>query len=111
MRRRHRIEVDRVRVLVNGRMPEQYSFTTRKHRENFRDATKRFEETARAAPQQDAHLIVATVGENSDLTKGWGLNPQGKMRPTAFTDPIYVDVDRNGFQPNGTRWPTRCRRR
>jgi hypothetical protein len=51
--------------------------------------------------QQDAHLIVVTVGENSDLKKGWGRDPYGEMRPTAYTNPIYVDVDHNGFRANG----------
>jgi hypothetical protein len=67
----------------------------------FKDGVLRFEETVRVHLQQDAHLIVAAVGENADLRKGWGKNPQGAMRPTAYTNPIYVDVDHNGFQASG----------
>ena len=44
---------------------------------------------------------VAAVDEDSDLSKGWGLNPQGKMPPTAYTNPIYVDTRHDGFQANG----------
>jgi hypothetical protein len=46
-------------------------------------------------------MIVVATDEDSDLTKGWGLNPQGKMRPVAYTNPIYVDVDGDGYQANG----------
>src|SRR5688500_2014345 len=55
----------------------------------------------RIALQRDEHLIVVAIGENSDLRKGWGRSPYGRMRPVAFTNPIYVDVDRDGFKANG----------
>jgi len=29
------------------------------------------------------------------------LNPYGNMHPIAYTNPIFVDVDRNGWQANG----------
>ena len=44
--------------------------------------------------------MVAT-SESSTLEKGWGRSPEAHMRPVAFTNPIYVDVDGNGFQPTG----------
>ncbi len=47
----------------------------------------------------DAHLIVVAVGENSKL--GHVMGPlRGGMKPIAVTNPIYVDVDGSGFQPN-----------
>ncbi len=95
------IDVDRVQVLVNGRMPKELNFTAKTHPRKFRQGVLRFDETVRVPLQQDAHLIVAAVDEDSDLSKGWGLNPQGKMRPTAFTNPIYVDTRHDGFQANG----------
>ena len=95
------IEVDRVQVLVNARQPEQYNFRKATHPAMFKDGVMRFEETVRVHLQQDAHLIVAAVGENADLKKGWGKNPQGFARPTAYTNPIYVDIDHNGFQASG----------
>jgi hypothetical protein len=95
------IDVDRVQVLINGRQPEAYNFRKATHPAMFKDGVLRFDETVRVALQQDAHLIVVAAGENADLSKGWGKNPQGAMHPTAYTNPIYVDVDHNGFQANG----------
>jgi hypothetical protein len=95
------IDVDRVQVLVNARQPEAYNFTAAKNSHMFREGTVRFEQTIRVDLQEDAHLIVVATDGDSDLTKGWGLNPQGKMRPVAYTNPIYVDVDGDGFRANG----------
>jgi len=92
------VEVNRVQVLVNGRQPEQYDFRAAS---DFRDGPVRFEKTVRVALQEDAHLIVAAVGEGADLSKGWGRNVQGQMIPAAYTNPIFVDVDRDGFEANG----------
>ena len=95
------IEVDRVQVLVNGRMPKELSYTAKKHPQMFHSGVVRFEEVIRVPLQEDAHLIVAAVDENSEVSKGWGLNPQGRMRPTAYTNPIYVDTGHDGFEANG----------
>ena len=95
------IDVDRVQVLVNGRQPDEYNFRKASHPAMFQNGVVRFDETVRVQLQQDAHLIVVAVGENADLSKGWGKNPQGAMRPTAYTNPIYVDVDHNGFRADG----------
>lgn len=95
------VEVNRVQILVNGAMPPEYDFTKDDDWAKFRDGVVRFDETVRVRLQEDAHLIVAAVGEGADLEKGWGLNPQGRMQPTAYTNPIYVDVAHDGFQANG----------
>ncbi len=95
------MDVDRVQVLVSGRQPEEYNFTSRKHPGMFRKGVVRFDEVVRVRLQRDEHLIVVAAGENSDLRKGWGRDPNGRMPPVAFTNPIYVDVDRDGFKANG----------
>ena len=95
------LEIDRVQVLVNGRQPEQYNFKKSEIPGMFRDGVVHFDETIRVLLQQDAHLIVVAIGEESNIEKGWGLNPYGEMHPVAYTNPIYVDVDGNGFQANG----------
>jgi len=46
-------------------------------------------------------LIVVAIGENSDLSVGYGRSKQEKMRPCAYNNPICVDVDGGGFQANG----------
>ena len=95
------LEIDRVQVLVNGRQPEQYNFRKREIPSMFRDGVVSFDETIRITLQQDAHLIVVAMGEQSNIEKGWGLSPYGRMHPVAYTNPIYVDVNHNGFQANG----------
>jgi hypothetical protein len=95
------MDVDRVQVLVSGRQPEEYNFTKKNHAQMFRNGVVRFNETIRLKLQRDEHLIVVATGENSDLRKGWGRDPKGRMSPVAFTNPIYVDVDRDGFKANG----------
>lgn len=95
------LEIDRVQVLVNGRQPEQYDFRRSEIPGMFREGVLNFDETIRVALQQDAHLIVVAIGEGSTIERGWGLNPYGQMRPVAYTNPIFADVDRDGFEANG----------
>ena len=95
------IDIDRVQVLVNGRQPEQYNFRKDLNPGMFSDGVVKFSETVRVTLQQDAHLIVVATGETTTLELGWGLAPQGRWRPVAYTNPIFVDVDRDGFEANG----------
>ncbi len=95
------MEIDRVQVLVNGRQPEQFNFRRAKNPGMFKEGIVGFEETVRVTLQQDAHLIVVAIGEGSNIQQGWGLNPYGEMHPVAYTNPIFVDVDRDGFEANG----------
>ena len=112
------MEIDRVQVLVNGRQPAELNFTKAKNPDAFKNGSVKFERTVRVPLEGDAHLIVAVIGENSTLEKGWGLTNAGQsglppwaltnvgqnygaMPPVAFTNPIFVDVDRNGFKANG----------
>ncbi|MBI1897916.1 MAG: carboxypeptidase regulatory-like domain-containing protein [Acidobacteria bacterium] len=95
------IGLDRVQVLVNGRQPKAYNFTRQNHPEMFQTGVLRFDQTVRVKLEQDAHLIVVATGENADLADGWGLNLYGKMHPIAYTNPIFVDVNHNGWKANG----------
>ena len=95
------LEIDRVQVLVNGRQPEQYDFRRDLNPGMFTEGVVNFDETIRVMLQQDAHLIVVAIGENSTLEKGWGRARQSIRHPVAYTNPIYVDVDHNGFQASG----------
>jgi hypothetical protein len=95
-------DIDRVQVLVNGRARPESNYTQETHPALFtkKDAVA-FDQTLRVHLQQDAHLIVVAVGEKSDLSKGYGRSWESGMRPIAYTNPIYVDVDHNGFRANG----------
>jgi hypothetical protein len=45
----------------------------------------------------DAHIIVVAVGEQSTMGPVMGPNAD---QPCAVSNPVYVDVDGNGFTPN-----------
>ncbi len=95
------IDVDRVQVLVNSRPLPEYNYTRSSHQEYFHSGGVKFERQVRIDLPRDAHLIVVATSESSTLEKGWGRSPEALMHPVAFTNPIYVDVDGNGFQANG----------
>ena len=56
---------------------------------------------------EDAHLIVVAAGENFDLKTGYGTSAQAKLKPIAYHNPTWADVDGSGFKPNGDTlgWP------
>lgn len=95
------IEVDRVQVLVNGRQEPSLNFTRKSHPKLFADGVVKFDQTLRVPLEEDAHLIVVAYGENSDLRVGYGSSAQAGIRPCAYNNPIFVDLDGNGFTPNG----------
>ncbi len=95
------IDIDRVQVLVNGRARPGLNFTRTSHPQMFRDGVLKFDSTLDVPLSEDAHLIVVACGENSTLATGYGTSEQAKMRPCAYHNPIFVDVDGHGFTPNG----------
>ncbi len=95
------IEIDRVQVLVNGRPEPTLNFTRATHPDMFKTGAVKFEESIKVPLQEDAHLIVVAIGENSTLVGGYGTSDQAKMHPCCYNNPIYVDVDGHGFKANG----------
>lgn len=95
------IDIDRVQVLVNGRARPELNFTRAANAKMFRDGVVKFEETLDVPLAEDSHLIVVAKGENSDLSIGYGTSDQAKIKPIAYHNPIFVDVDGHGFTPNG----------
>lgn len=95
------IDIDRVQVLVNGRVVPELSFTRAFHPALFSDGVVKFEHSISIQLREDAHLIVAAVGERYNLRTGYGKSSPGLWSPCAFTNPIYVDVDGHGWRPNG----------
>ena len=93
-------DIDRVQVFVNGRPEPALNFTRREQgRFFFRDAV-RFEHAIPVRLESDAHLVVATVGEESGLGQVMGPD-HAKKKPIAVANPIFIDVDGDGFQANG----------
>jgi hypothetical protein len=101
------IEIDRVQILVNGRSVPALNFTRARDAEKFKDGVVKFDETIAVPLSEDAHLIVVACAEDSDLRIGYGSSSQSKMKPFAYHNPIFVDVDGHGFTPNGDTlgWP------
>lgn len=95
------LDIDRVQVLVNGRQAPEYNYTREKNPQMFKDGVVKFDETLKLNLAQDAHLIVVAAGENHTLKTGFGTSGQGELKPIAYNNPIFVDVDGGGFTPNG----------
>lgn len=93
-------DVDRVQVFLNGRPEPTLNFTRSEHSEKFSDATVKFESTLPLTLQGDTHVIVATIGERSKLGEVMGPDHRAE-KPVAVSNPIFVDVDGQGFKPNG----------
>jgi hypothetical protein len=93
-------DVNRVQVFINGRPSSEATFTRRTTPKYFSDGVLRFDAAFPIGLKTDAHLIVATIGE--DLQLGPVMGPEhGKKPPAAVVNPIFVDVDGGGFKPNG----------
>ena len=45
-------------------------------------------------------LIVVAIGEKQTLQRGFGTSTQASIQPCAYNNPIYIDVDGGGFEPN-----------
>lgn len=93
-------DVDRVQILINGRPDPSLNFTRGTSASGFLDAPRalRFERAIPIAPKADAHIIVVATGEHSRL--GPTAGPHADQRPTALSNPFFVDVDGRGFAPN-----------
>jgi len=94
------LDIDRVQVLVNGRQAPEANFTRETHPEMFGDGVVKFDRSITLDLDEDAHLIVVAVGEKHTLQKGFGTSAQASIKPVAYNNPIFVDVDGGGFEPN-----------
>ena len=93
-------DVDRVQVFVNGRASDELNFTRRSTPGRFSDETVKFDQEIPLRLERDGHIIVAAIGEQSKL--GAVMGPEhADDRPVAVSNPIFVDVDGDGFKPNG----------
>jgi len=93
-------DVDRVQVFVNGRPDPALNFTRASHPDFFNDGTVNFDQTIPLEFDSDAHVIVGVIGEDSELGPVVGPRRSGD-KPVAIANPVFVDVDGNGFEANG----------
>ena len=106
------VDIDRVQVLVNGRQAPEYNFTRKSHPGFFGNGIVKFERDLDLKLKSDAHLVVVAMGEEHNLRGGYGTSTNSQLRPCAYINPIWVDVDGKGFQPNGDTldWPLPVRK-
>lgn len=94
------LDVNRVQVFLNGRPDKSLNFTRRETPEKFQPDVVKFEATLPIDLKADTHVIVATIGEGLQLGRVMGPE-RGKIPPVAVSNPIFVDVDGQGFKSNG----------
>jgi hypothetical protein len=93
-------DINRVQVFANGRPVPELNFTRRTHPRLFSNRSVRFEhELELPSLAEDTHFIVATIGEGLTLGEVMGSD-RGQLPPVAVSNPIFVDIDGGGFQPN-----------
>jgi hypothetical protein len=94
------LAVNRVQVFVNGQPAKELNFTERTHSQMFKRGPLVFDQTIPVSLDHDAHLVVACIGEGQGLGNVMGPD-HAKDQPCAVGNPIFVDVNHNGFEPNG----------
>lgn len=93
-------DVNRVQVYLNGKQTDSLNFTRRENPELFGDAVVKFDAKLPIELAEDTHVIVVAAGEG--LKMGPVQGPRwSEKTPIAVSNPVFVDVDGGGFQPNG----------
>ena len=95
------IDIDRVQLLINGRQSSEHNYTRKTHPKFFDDGVIKFKQQLTVELSEDAHIIVIAYGEESNLEVGYGNSSQASIHPCAYNNPIFVDVNGDGFKPNG----------
>jgi hypothetical protein len=93
------LDVNQLFVLVNGRRHAVHEYTRAKHPDMFGDGVVKFERTLDLELTSDAHLVVITGHEERTLRPVYG-DVYADQPPVALSNPIFVDVDGDGFTPN-----------
>lgn len=92
-------DVDTVFILVNGRSTDKLTFTRDTHPDLFSKDVVRFAKSVDLELTEDAHLVVVTGHRTQVLGEIMGPS-WGKQHPTAVSNPVYVDIDGEGFKAN-----------
>jgi hypothetical protein len=93
------IDIDTVFVVINGRVSKEHEFTRATHPKHFKNGSVKFKRRLTVRLTEDSHLVVAT--DHSIQRLGDVQGPQwGAQHPAALTNPVFVDVDGDGFRPN-----------
>ena len=94
------LDINRVQVILNGRPAKNKNFVRREQPELFGSDIVKFDHNIDIELRVDAHVIVMTIGDG--LVLGPVVGPSySEDQPAAVSNPIFSDVDGNGFRPNG----------
>ena len=94
------LDINRVQVFVNGRPDERFNFVRSHSAAGFGDGAVKFEREFELPLSVDGHVIVAAAAEGRQLGRVYGPE-QGSEMPIAVSNPIFIDIDGQGFQANG----------
>lgn len=94
------ISVDFVAVLVNGRRRDDLTFTRDQQPELFGADSVQFDRTLNFQITEDSHLIAITGHRTALLGDVQGPEWAGRQHPAALTNPVFVDLQGDGFQAN-----------
>lgn len=93
-------DINRVQIFLNGRTASNLNYTRRNNAKMFpATSVTRFSETFELSLTEDTHIIVATLGEGLQMGPVQG-DRWGVLEPAAVANPIFVDIDGNGFEFN-----------
>lgn len=91
------LDLDRCFVLVNGRIHPQHNYFREQHPHIFRSGSVKIDQQLELMVERDAHVIVVVGDLGADLSQVYAT-ADGKSAPTAFNNPIFIDIDGNGFE-------------
>lgn len=100
------LQVNRVQLFLNGRPLEELNFTRRQNNAMFGTGPVVFDHELPVALTADAHVVVAVIGEDAPMGAVYAPEPDdgedgAPTLPVAVANPIFVDIDGDGFEPNG----------
>jgi hypothetical protein len=94
------LDVNHLFVLVNGRVHPEHDYTRVDDPGMFGDGVIKFDHDLDLELHEDAHIVVVAGDDERSLEPVFkGTNSE--IHPTAIANPIFVDVDGDGFEPNG----------
>jgi hypothetical protein len=93
------LDVNHVFLLVNGRKHEAHDYTREHTPDVFGDGVVKFDRMLDLEFESDAHLVVVAGHHDRTLEPVYG-GQYGKQHPVALSNPIFVDVNGDGFTPN-----------
>ena len=92
------ITIDRVHVLRNGERSPKLTFTRKTHASMFGSGVVQFDQSIEIDVAADTHLVVIAVGSGPNLRER--ESERDNTQPhIAVANPIYLDVDGDGFRP------------